>query len=254
MSEALFDRLGVSRGWKVLEIGPGQGSLHLKLRRRVGGAADAVEQSLVAAARLRALARRDGLGAGRIWACDLIDADLPDDTYDLIFARWVFLFLPDARAYIRKMARALKPGGLLAIQDYHFDTYMLAPRPDDWSDFLAANRAFFASQGGHPSIGPRLPHHYRAAHLDLVDLEITTMSGHPGSAVWNWITTYAMGVMHRYAAFAPFSRAKAARLRRQWQSASRDRASLLIGPGLLDVVGRKRRKGRRSRTAGPSPA
>ena len=245
VSHALFDRLRVARGWKVLEIGPGQGSLHLELRRRVGGPADAVEHSPVVASRLQKLVRRDGLGAGRIWTCDLIDADLPDDTYDLIFARWVFLFLPEARAYVRKMARALKPGGLLAIQDYHFDTFMLAPCPDDWADFVAAHRAFFASRGGHASIGPQLPRHYRAVGLDLVDIDITTMAGHPGSTVWKWITTYTMGVMNRYAAFPPFSRAKAARLRRAWQSASRDRASLLIGPALLDVVGRKSaRRGR----------
>src|SRR3954469_23243876 len=42
---ALFDRLKVKRRWRVLEIGPGQGSLHMELRRRIRGPVDAVEPS-----------------------------------------------------------------------------------------------------------------------------------------------------------------------------------------------------------------
>jgi hypothetical protein len=41
---ALFDRLKVRPGWKVLEVGPGQGSLHVELRRRLRGPLDAVER------------------------------------------------------------------------------------------------------------------------------------------------------------------------------------------------------------------
>ena len=69
----------------------------------------------------------------------------------------MFLFLPDPAAHVKLLARALKPGGLLAIQDYHRDTFMLVPRPPDWDEFIPADRAFFASQGGNVSIGVRLP-------------------------------------------------------------------------------------------------
>jgi hypothetical protein len=109
VSLALFDRLGVRRGWKVLEIGPGQGSLHLELRRRVKGPVDAVERSSPFAARLRRLCARDGRGAGTIWETDLLDAPLPEGRYDLIFARWVFLFLPEPERHLRKLAARSSP-------------------------------------------------------------------------------------------------------------------------------------------------
>ena len=112
---ALFDRLKVRRGWRVLEIGPGQGSLHKELRRRVRGPVDAVEPSAAFADGIRRLARRDGFGEGQLWQCHLIDAPLPRNTYDLIFARWVFLFLPNPEAHLRKLVAALKPGGVLAV-------------------------------------------------------------------------------------------------------------------------------------------
>jgi SAM-dependent methyltransferase len=239
VSCALFDRLHIRRGWKILEIGPGQGSLHLELRRRARAPVDAVERSPVFASRLKTITRHDGLGNGEVWQTDLIDAPLKRATYDLIFARWVFLFLPNPDVHIRKLARALKPGGLLAIQDYHRDTFALIPRPPEWFTFILADRAFFASQGGDVSIGSHLPDLYSDAGLTLTDIEVTIKTGPPRSPVWNWLTTYFMGVMDRYAEFPPFTPAQAAHLRRYWTHASKSATSRLIAPALLDVVGRK---------------
>jgi SAM-dependent methyltransferase len=240
-SRALFDRLGVRRGWKALELGPGQGSLHLELRRRVCGPVDAVEPSPAFAARLRRLTARDGFGAGRVWTERVEDADLPDGAYDLIFARWVFLFLPDPAARVRRLARALKPGGLLAVQDYHRETLQLLPRPRDWDDFLAADRAFFAAAGGDVSLGGRLPGLMRAAGLKVLPLAARVKSGGPGSPVWDWLSAYFLGVMPRYGAHRPFTPAKAARLAREWRAAARRPDSLLIAPALVDAVGRRPR-------------
>jgi len=241
VSHALFDRLHIKRGWKILEIGPGQGSLHLELRRRAQAPVDAVERSPVFASRLNATTRRDGFGDGELWQTDLIDAPLRRSAYDLIFARWVFLFLPHPEKHIQQLVRALKPGGRLAIQDYHRTTFALIPRPPEWFDFILADRAFFASQGGDVSIGSRLPDLFCDAGLTITDIEITIKTGGPQSAVWNWLTTYFMGVMDRYAHFPPFTPEQATHLRRYWQKASRSPTSRLIAPALLDVVGRKPR-------------
>jgi SAM-dependent methyltransferase len=239
VSHALFDRLGVKPGSRVLEIGPGPGSLHVELRRRVRGPIDAVERSPIFASQLATRIRRDGFGPGRVWQADLSATRLPANHYDLIFARWVFLFLPRPEAHVRQLAAALKPGGRLAVQDYHRETFALIPRPPEWRRFFEADLAFFASSGGDASIGGRLPDLFRHARLRLDPPCVTVKSGHPGSAVWRWLTTYFLGVMDRYAELPPFTPHDAARIRRHWRRAARDRSSLLIGPAVLDVVGRK---------------
>jgi len=76
-AHALFDKVKVGPGWRVLEVGPGKGSLHMELRRRVKGPIDAVERSRPFAAALRTRCSRDGLGQGTIWETDLIEAPLP---------------------------------------------------------------------------------------------------------------------------------------------------------------------------------
>jgi SAM-dependent methyltransferase len=235
----LFDRLRVRRGWQVLEVGPGQGSLHLELRQRTGRPVDAVEPSGAFRARLARLTRRDGLGAGRIWGATLADADLPSGHYDLIFARWVFLFLPDPAAHLRQLARALKPGGVLAIQDYYRDTLAMVPAPPEWPAFLAADHAFFATEGGDASIASRLPAMFEAAGLDVTDLHPTIKIGHPGSPVWTWLSTYFLGVMPKLGRFRPFTPAQARRLEAYWREMSRRRSPVLISPCVVDVVGKR---------------
>jgi SAM-dependent methyltransferase len=239
VSYALFDRIGVQPGWRALEVGPGTGSLNMELRRRAQRPVDIVEQSPSFARALRERWRDDGLGEGTGWETKLLDARLPADAYDLVFARWVFLFLPDPAAHVRTLARALKPGGLLAVQDYFRDTFCLIPRPDDWSALLAADYRFFASQGGDASAGARLPAVFEEAGLEVADIVPTVKSGHPGSPVWQWLSNYFLPILDRYAALGPLTSEGAARIGSAWSAAAERPASLLIGPMLVDVVGRK---------------
>jgi len=239
-AHALFDRLKIRRGARVLEIGPGAGSLHRELRRRVRGPVDAVEPSDTFSRGVERLASRDGFGRGERWCANLSDVKLPRAHYDVIFARWVFLFLPDPAAHVRQLARALKPGGRLAIQDYQRETLRLIPLSTAWESFLAADRAFFESQGGDASIAARLPALFTAAGLEVVDITPTVLSGHPGSPVWNWLSAYFLGGMiDRLVELAGFTAADARQLTRDWVAASKEPASLLMGPALIDVVGKR---------------
>ena len=77
--------------------------------------------------------------------------------------------MPDPADRIAQLAAALRPGGLLAIEDYERNTLRMLPTPPAWDAFLAADHAFFASQGGHASIAGLLPGYYARAGLTLVD-------------------------------------------------------------------------------------
>jgi SAM-dependent methyltransferase len=241
VAHALFDRLRVKRGMRVLEIGPGRGSLHMELRRRVRGPVDAVERSERFVTHLDATTRTDGFGPGVFWQQDLIDAALPKAHYDLVFARWVFLFLPDPEAHLRKLVAALKPGGRIAIEDYLRGSMALVPYPTEWEAFAEADRAFFATQGGDANIGARLPELFRKVALTVDEVTPTTRVGRPGSPAWKWMTEYFLGVMDRYGELPPFTPAGARSLRKKWLAAQKHATSFVVGPTVLDVVGRKRR-------------
>lgn len=236
----LFDRIGVRPGWRVLEIGPGRGSVHAELRRRVQGPIDAVERSAAFADAVRARATADGFGEGQIWETDLLAAALPSGAYDLIYARWVFCFLPDPLAHVEKLAAALKPGGLLALQDYgHRESFALLPRPAEWLDFLAADRAFFASQGGDISIGGQLPGAFARAGLALLEMHPTLMSGRRGSLVWDWLFGYFDSVRDRLAGIPPLDDEKTRRLGEQWRDAAASPHAFVFAPTVVDLIARR---------------
>ena len=115
----------------------------------------------------------------------------------------------------------------------------MVPEPPEWDNFLKADAAFFASQGGDVNIGAHLPEIFAKAGLEVIDVTPTTKYGRPGNAEWQWLTTYFLGVLPRMAACRPFSPAQAASLKRFWITAGREKTSLLISPTVLDVVGRK---------------
>lgn len=237
----LFDRIRVRSGWKVLEIGPGQGSLYMELRRRVRGPVDAVERSAPFADRLERFVRRDRLGAGTIWRTDLIDAPLPRNHYDLIFTRFVFLFLPETRKHIRKLVAALKPGGVIAIQDYHRQSFTMIPEPPEWEHFLSADFGFLASEGGNGSVAGEVLNSYRALGLRVVDVNPVIQMGGPGTPAWIWALTYFRSVLDKMVGFGTFTAAHAKSLRRRWAAAERSpHGEMLIAPAVVDLVARKR--------------
>ena len=241
-AHALFDRLTIRGGARVLEIGPGAGSLHRELRRRAHGPVDAVEPSDSFTRGVHRLAARDGFGHGQIWRANLSDARLPRAHYDVIFARWVFLFLPDPAARVRQLAAALKPGGVLAVEDYPRETLRMVPPPTTWERFLAADRAFSRPRAETPASARVCPRSMRVPAWRSWTSPRPSRAG-TQSPVWNWLSAYFLGgVLDRLAGLGGFTAADARRLTRDWRAASKEPAALLIGPALIDVVGRRRER------------
>lgn len=171
---------------------------------------------------------------------DLMDADLPAGTYDLVYARWVFCFLPNPEAGIGALADALAPGGVMAIQDYsHRASFSVYPRPQDWSDFLEADRRFFAAEGGDIDVGGRLPESCERAGLEVVDVTPIHTCGRPDSLVWRWLWEYAQSVQDTLAGIAPLDARKMDRLMHEWSVAAENRWSFVTAPTLVDVVAKR---------------
>ncbi len=240
VTERFLDRLGVREGWRCLDVGAGPGLVTERLRERVGarGRVDALEPSSVWREDLERLAAR-AQGVVRVIPARIEDAVIEDGAYDLVFARWVLSFLPNAGAVVSRLARALAPGGCLAVQDYNHESISLFPESDGFRAVVRATRALYAKDGGDIWVAARLPAHFRAAGLSLADYTPTVLCGGPDSMPFCWADSFFPVHSENMVRAGVLTDAERDRFLREWAERKANPASVFFTPIVVDAAGRR---------------
>lgn len=117
---------GIARGWRCWAVHPGGPSVPAWMAEHVGS-------SGVVLVTGPTLASTERLAGCRVLAHDIATDEPPDDGFDLVHARRVLAHLPERDAALDRMVRALRPGGVLLIEepDHLLVTQSGAGRGDD---------------------------------------------------------------------------------------------------------------------------
>ena len=111
-SEAVFPRLPVRQGDRVLDVGCGFGDTALKLARMVGPKGTVVGVDCCDAFLAAAEADREQAGIGNLeFTRGDAEIMLPRTAFDFVFSRFGTMFFANPVAGLRNMRRALRPGG-----------------------------------------------------------------------------------------------------------------------------------------------
>ena len=117
MVDLLFERLAVSRGDRVLEVGPGTGALMRQLARRAGAGCEitGVDINAFFLKEAQILAEEAGLPSKLRWQFGSAES-LPfeDETFDAVYSVTV-LEECDADRALAEMHRVLRPGGRVGV-------------------------------------------------------------------------------------------------------------------------------------------
>ena len=111
-------RLGVGPGTRCLEIGAGGGSVAFWLAEQVAPSGMVVATDLETDFLESEASGRPCL---EVLQHDLMAGALPGG-FDLVHARWLLEWLPDKRLGLERMAAALRPGGVVLIEEPDFVT------------------------------------------------------------------------------------------------------------------------------------
>ena len=111
-SDAIFPKLEVNEGERVMDAGAGFGDTAIMLAKRVGPRGHVVAIDCCDA--FLDYGRRDAAAEG-LANIDFVEADIQvhrfAPNYDLVFSRFGTMFFENPVAAMRNMRRALKPGG-----------------------------------------------------------------------------------------------------------------------------------------------
>lgn len=111
-TEELLTRIGVTDGWRCLEVGAGAGSTAVWLAERVGPSGHVVATD-VQTAFLEPLAGPNL----EVLAHDMCGEHLPGTDFDLVHVRWMLHWPAQRRTALRRMVASLRPGGWLVAEE-----------------------------------------------------------------------------------------------------------------------------------------
>ena len=160
--------IGVTNGWKCLEVGGGLGTITSWLSQRVGPLGSVLTTDIDT----RFLETLD-LANVEVRRHDIIAGPPPDTNFDLAYARLVLQHLSNPDVALDRMTAALRPGGWLLLED--FEILPAIPGCDEPADrvssTMAAMRRVASGNGGDPRLGFSLARRLRARGLLHVNSE-----------------------------------------------------------------------------------
>ena len=124
--------LGLTQGWRCLEVGAGGGSIALWLSEQVG-----MEGKVVATDINPTLLKELERPNLKTRHHDILNEPLPEGDFDLVHARWILHHLPTPEIAISRMVSALRPGGWLLLEEVDFFP-VHASENADYRDFMTA--------------------------------------------------------------------------------------------------------------------
>ena len=160
LNDAALRELSLRGGERIVDFGCGLAQLTRAMARAAGTRAVGIERS----AEQLAEAARQAAEAGETRLVELRQGDVlvpPIEgqewgTFDLAHARFVLEHVPDPAAVVRRMVRAVRPGGRVVLQDDDHDVLRLHPEPPGFWPLWQAYMRTYDRLGCDPYIGRRL--------------------------------------------------------------------------------------------------
>jgi ubiquinone/menaquinone biosynthesis C-methylase UbiE len=177
----LLDRVGVRPGMACLDVGCGGGDVAFELARLVGATGSVVGVD-IDETKLE-LARRDAeeQHLGNVVFRTLAVADSTHATeFDLVYTRFLLSHLQDAAGAVRKMQHALRPEGILVVEDIDFRGHFCHPNCPALGRYVELYTEAVRRRGGDPNIGPRLPGMLADAGFERVQMNVVQPAGREG--------------------------------------------------------------------------
>ncbi|BEP15457.1 hypothetical protein acdb102_37680 [Acidothermaceae bacterium B102] len=195
----LLRDLGVGPGTQCLDLGCGGGFVTLEMARLVGptGHATGIDMDEVKLALGREVAAAEGLDNVTLRAGNVYDWAEPG-TYDLVYCRFLLQHLARPVDVMKAMWDAVRPGGVLVIEDADFDGQFCEPPNAGFDFWVEKYQQVLLRHGGDPHIGRKVPGYFRTVGIPEPTVAIKQrleVTGEGKSMPWSTTATTADAIV-----------------------------------------------------------
>jgi ubiquinone/menaquinone biosynthesis C-methylase UbiE len=167
-TRSLLIEAGLTTGMRVLDIGCGPGDVSLIAAELVGetGSVLGVDASTDMLEMAQTRVQGAGLTHVSFLAAELRTLSL-DQSFDALIGRFILMHLPDPASVLRHLLPSVRPGGLVAFQEYELSSHQDAFYPPSslWEQTYRLSTLAFQQAGGNLHAGMQLPGMFQAAGL-----------------------------------------------------------------------------------------
>ena len=226
---ALLDRVGVTEGMHVLEVGAGTGSVSAWLAERVGlgGRVMSTDIDLRFHAEMppNVIVRQH----------DVTSERLPAEHFDVVHARAVIQHLPEREDVLGRLLEALKPGGAMVVEDGAMLEFAEQSLPEPYGSVHRLIAAASHEEWRDPNAGVRVLGWLRDLGMQALEATGDVWTMRPGEAAGEWWFLALERAVPRLVEFGVVSEADAEALMAQ----VRDPGFAMLSPTSIATVGRK---------------
>jgi len=172
----MLDRIPIKPGFRAVDVGCGPIGIMSILSERVGstGAVVGVEREPRFVAMARAELSERGLRNVEVVHADALRTGLEKGSYDLVHERLVLINVPPSsqEAILAEMLSLVRPGGIVALQEFDAASYVCYPEHPSWNILLGIwNDTFHAASGGNELVGRSLARLLRSAGAENIQMK-----------------------------------------------------------------------------------
>ena len=174
--ETWLTQLDIQPGWHCVDLGCGALGILEPLSRRAGptGRIIGIEPRPRLLEAARQFVRKSRLENVRLLDTPPHRTTLPENSNQLVHARFLLAAGSDEQELVREMLRLARPGGIVAIQEPDLTPWRCYPDHEAWTRLRQAVQ--FASGGGDPDAGQRTFAVLKAAGVEDVRIRAATIA------------------------------------------------------------------------------
>jgi len=238
-----WKRAGFTVGQTILDVGCGPGYASLDLAEIVGpsGKVFAIDRSRRFLDALETAHKQRGLENISTLELDLDQGELPFVGADGAWCRWVFAFLKRPRDLLKRIAGALKPGGVLVAHEYFdYSTWQFAPRSPEHEEFVRVVMESWRETGGEPDIGLFLPSWLQELRFETKVLNPIIEIFSKTSCWWQWPRTFIDVGLRRMVDLGHLTADRARAIAEAFAAREAHPGTLMITPAVLEIIAIRR--------------